>query len=358
MADSAWDKNGDGEINAEDAADVDGLAITAQLYLTGETKDASGINASTYSADTKTVTRARNTPGSNANNSGSYITSYRTLEPNFGCNATEEWRMRTDFGTSFDNPSNLDKWDFKNNAQPQPIAVNGNTLIVTSIPRGINPSVAPYVNSASNCLNSRDNNGHGGTDPANFEGNKSLGAGDDWHTANDNNIVAVSQAINFSDPRTFNGDPVGDCAVISCHSADGKVYTQKDGAAAEVNPYVRMLKQGSPVPVIPGYDMNNDGDTIDDGEQRSLREFLVDKGLAKEDPSNSGQYIVDGLGNDQRIIAFEVGKSDVSDPSADPGVDFQDNIFVVQSDAFKQKYKSYSDHGTDPNDPPAYSVLN
>ena len=356
LADSAWDKNKDGEINAEDAADVDGLAITAQLYFTGKTKDASGINASTYSADTKTVARARSTPDNNSDDFGSYITSYRTLEPSFGCNKDEEWRMRTDFGNSFSNPSNLDKWDFKDNAQPQPIAVNGNTLIVSSIPTG-NPD-SGFVKSDSNCLNKRDNNGHGGTDEANFEGNKRLGTDDpsnsDWHTDDDNDIVAVSQAINFNDPRTFNGDPYG-CSGASCYSTDGKVYTQKDGAAAVLNPYVRMLKEGSPVPALEGYDMNDDGDTTDPGEQISLGEFLASKNLAISD--GSGGYVIDGLQNDQRIIAFEIGKSDTSNPDADPGVDFQDNIFVLQSDAFKQKYKTYTDHGTDPNAPPTYSAL-
>ncbi len=355
LADSAWDKNGDGEIDAADAADVDGLAITAQLYFTGETKDASGINASTYSADTKTVARARTTPDNNANDSGSYITSYRTLEPSFGCSSTEEWRMRTDFGDSFSDPSGLDKWDFKDNAQPQPIAVNGDTLIVTSIPRGINPSQPGYVSSSSTCLNSRDNNGHGGTTVADFEGNKSLGESDDWHTDSNNNIVAISHAINFNDPRTFNGDPYG-CTGSSCYSTDGKVYTQKENAVAELNPYVRMLKQGSPVPALDGYDMNNDGDTTDPGEQISLGEFLASKGLAISDGSDG--YIVDGLQNDQRIIAFEIGKSDVSNPDADPGVDFQDNIFILQSDAFKQKYKTYTDYGTDSANPPTYSALN
>ena len=400
LADSAWDKNGDGEINNEDAADVDGLAITAQLYFTGETKDASGVNASTYSADTKTVTRARSTPDNNSDDFGSYITSYRTLEPSFGCNQNEEWRMRTDFGDSFSNPSNLDKWDFKDDAQPQPIAINSNTLIVSSIPRGINPLETGYVSSDSTCLNRRDNNGHGGTTATTFDGNKSLGASDDWHTNDNNDIVAISHAINFNDPRTFNGDPYG-CSGASCHSTDGKVYTQKDGAAAELNPYVRMLKQGSPVPALEGYDMNKDGDTTDPGEQISLKEFLYSKGLAIPvdggDPYNAAttfklptsseldtylasssletQLTSEGLtnaekqefkdkfkalGEDQRIIAFEIGKSDVSDPDADPGVDFQDNIFVLQSEAFEQKYKTY----TDSNDPsydsdnvPTYSAL-
>ena len=371
LADSDWDKNNDGEINAEDAADIDGLAITAQLYFTGETKDASGINASTYSADTKTVTRARSTPEDNSNDLESYITSYRTLEPSFGCNKDKEWRMRTDFGDSFSDPSNLDKWDFKDDAQPQPIAVDSNTLIVTSIPRGMDPSEPDYVagedvTSSSVCLNSRDDNGHGGdATTGSFEGNKSLGESDDWDT-DDNDIVAISHAINFNDPRTFNGDPYG-CSGASCHSTDGKVLSQNENAPAgpDPNPYVRMLKQGSPVPDLEGYDMNDNGITTDPGDQKSLGEFLESKGLAKvvgttpdaDAPGGTRNlYEIDGLQNDQRIIAFEIGKSDTSNPDADPGVDFQDNIFVLQSDAFKQKYKTYTDHGTDPDSPPDYTT--
>ena len=366
LADSDWDKNKDGKINAEDAADVDGLAITAQLYFTGETKDASGINASTYSADTKTVARARSAPKDNSNNLQSYITSYRTLEPSFGCNKDDEWRMRTDFGDSFDNPSNLDKWDFKDDAQPQPIAIDSDTLIVSSIPTGHPDS--GFVKSDSNCLNSRGNNGHGGTDEANFEGNKKLGtdnpSNSDWHTDDNNDIVAISHAINFNDPRTFNGDPYG-CTGASCHSTDGKVYTQQDGAIAVLNPYVKMLKQGSSVPDLKGYDMNDNGITTDPGDQKSLGEFLESKGLAKvvgttpdaDAPGGTRNlYEIDGLQNDQRIIAFEIGQDDVSSPDTNPGVDFQDNIFVLQSDAFKQKYKTYTDHGTDPDSPPDYTT--
>ena len=58
------------------------------------------------------------------------------------------------------------------------------------------------------------------------------------------------------------------------------------------------------------------------------------------------------MGDDQRIIAFEVGQkySDKSNPDANgittpspdgknPGFDLQDNIFVVTSDIFKKKFK-------------------
>lgn len=346
FADSSLDTNNDGEINEEDRADIDGFAITAQLYFTGETKDGSGINTSTYSADTKTVARARIAPDDNSDDFGGYITSFKTLDPSFSCNSSVNWSMRTDFGESIGNPSNLAKWDHQADRQPQPITTDGNTLVISSIPRNPTPTPTP----TNDCLNTREGNGHGNSSTQNFAGNKTLGESDDWHTDDNNDIVAISQVINFNDPRTFNGDSVS-CTSYPCTSStNGKVYTQKESAAAEVNPYVVMLKEGSPVPPYNGYDMNGDGDTLDPGEQISLGEFLVSKSLAVED--GSGGYTIDGLQNNERIIAFEIGKSDVSDVSAN-GVDFQDNIFVLQSDAFSQKYKTYTDNGGTPQN---YSV--
>ena len=340
FVDSDWDKNKDGLINADDATDNDGLAITAQLYFTGETKDTSAVKTSSYSADTKTVARARTTPDNNANNSGTYVTSYRSLDPSFACSNLVDWRMRTDFGDSFSNPSNLDKWNHKTNAQPQPVSIDGDTLVISSVPRGVGDI---------KCLNSREGNGHGSTGTEDFTGNKSLGLADDWHTDPNNDIVAISHVINFNDPRTFNGDPKTCTSDTCASSTDGKVYTQKDNAAAEVNPYVIVLKNGSLVPSLNGYDMNGDGDIEDSGEQVSLGEFLKREGYAI---STESGYEIKDLDNDQRIIAFEIGKSDVSDTTA-PGVDFQDNIFILQSDAFSQKYATYKDYdGT----PQPYSV--
>ncbi|MBE9048313.1 hypothetical protein IQ255_28665 [Pleurocapsales cyanobacterium LEGE 10410] len=340
FADSTLDTNGDGEINADDGADVDGQAITAQLYFTGGTTTASGAD-STYSADTNTVARARTAPENNSLSFKGYSTAFRTLDPSFSCNPSTntDWSMRTDFGDSLSNPSEI-TWDHRADAQPQPIMMNSDTLVVSSIPRG-----------GSDCINSREGNGHGSTGTEDFTGNETLGETADWHTDPNNDVVAISHAINFNDPRTFNGDPITCTSYPCASSTDGKVYSQKDGTAAELNPYVVMLKEGSPVPPYNGYDMNGDGDTLDNGEQISLGEFLESKGLAT--PDGSGGYTIDGLQNNERIIAFEIGKSDVSDTTA-PGVDFQDNIFVLQSDAFKQKYKTYTDNGGSPQ---SYSVL-
>ncbi|MEO0836596.1 MAG: hypothetical protein AAFY16_11570 [Cyanobacteria bacterium J06642_3] len=356
--DSDWDKNQDGVINAEDAADIDGLAITAQLYFTGETKGTTKYNAGIYSADTKTVARARTAPGNNANASISTFNAHNQIDTQFACSDTIIWKMRTDFGDSISNPSNLDQWEYdpssSSDAQPQPIELDGNTLVISSIPMG--------VGDTADCLNERANNGREEDQavPRDFAGNKNLktedGTWDDeWYNVDEkDDVVAVSHVINLEDPRTFNGDHV-DCTGSPCAGGtEGRVYTKQNGEAAEINPYVLVLKQGTELPALNGYDMNDNGDLTDNGDQKSLGELLVSEGYATLVGS---VYKVDNLDSDQRIIAFEVGKSDVSDKTA-PGVDFQDNIFILQSDAFKQKYKTYKDNfnNSDSYTPFNYSV--
>ena len=337
FSDSTWDKNGDNIINNEDAADIDGLATTAQLYFAGETKEADGINTDTYSANTKVTSRVKDAPDNNSNNFSGYITSFRTLDPSFSCNPDDDWGMRTDFGESLTNPSNLSKWDHQADRQPQPITMPGSTLVISSNPKG----QTGVVTASTDCLNSRTGNGHGNTgDLQDFAGNKSLTDGD-WHTDPDNDIVAISHVIDFNDPRTFNGKPSDSvCTGSACYSTNGKVLSE-----GSTNSYVIMLRNGSPVPGYNPYDMNADGDHTDSGEQVSLTDFLSTKGYV-----DSSTNTITGLGEDERIIAFEIGKDAVNDWSI-PGVDFQDNVFILQNDAFSQTYS------TVPGDPaPAYSV--
>ena len=341
------DMNRDGEIDAEDNADSDGKAISAQLYFTGGTVAAIGGDSG-YSADTQAVARARVAPENNSEDLSSYTMSFRTLNPSFACNTnpTDNWEMRTDFGESLSNPSNLTQWNHIQNRQPQPIKITGDTLVISSIPR----------NTSGTCLNSRANNGREAdrTPPRDFSGNKTLGASEDWTTNDD--VVAISHAINFKDPRTFNGDP-DPCPSYPCaSSADAKVYSQKDGAAAALNPAVKVLKHGSVVPDFGGYDPEGDGTdadgdgNVDSGNQRSLGEFLATRNppLAVADGTfvnGAIKYVItDKLQPDERIIAFEIGKDTIT--SGDPGVDFQDNIFIVSSKAFKEKYSQYEDNGT------------
>lgn len=352
IADSALDINRDGVINAEDGADTDGLAITAQLYFTGETKKTS-ISTSTYSADTKTVARARTAPDNNASAYDNTATVRERINTQFACTDTVVWKMRTDFGDSISNPSNLDKWEYdpnnSNETQPQPIPIEGDTLVISSVPMGLGKD--------TKCLNERANNGREDDQavPRDFSGNKEL-TDEDWYGDSDkDDVVAVSHTINLNDPRTFNGDHV-DCTGSPCPgSAGGKVYTKEDGVAATVNEYVLVLKQGTVLSDLNGYDMNNNKDLTDQGDQKSLGELLYEADYATK--VSDSVYKVDKLDNDQRIIAFEVGKSEVSNRNA-PGVDFQDNVFILQSDAFAQKYKTYEDNFNNSNSytPPTYNV--
>ena len=355
-ADDITDMNSDGEINEQDGADVDGRAITAQLYFTGGTIANSG--SSGYSAETQAVARARTAPENNSEDLNSYTMSFRTLNPSFACNnnPADDWEMRTDFGQNFGDLDDLTQWNHIENRQPQPIKITGDTLIISSIPR----------NTSGNCLNSRDNNGREAdrTPPRDFSGNKTLGENDDWMTNDD--VVAISHAINFKDPRTFNGDPTS-CTSYPCADStygNGTVYSQKNIGPAAPNPAVKILKHGSTVPDYGGYDPENDGTdadndgVVDTGNQQSLGEFLASQNppLAVADGTyangNTKYKITDKLQPDERIIAFEIGKDTIS--SSDPGVDFQDNIFVVSSKAFKEKYSQYKDNGITAN----YTPLN
>ena len=341
--DDDLDMNQDGKIDAGDNADSDGIAITAQLYFTAGTKTAAG-ESGTYSADTKVVARARSAPDGNSPDLAPNTMNFRTLNPSFSCNTSPQvdWEMRTDFGESLDNPGSLTNWNHEENRLPQPIKITGNKLVISSIPRGI-----PI---GTKCLNSRINNGREDTNPSerrDYSGNKGLGKKAAWK--NNPNVVAISHVIDFGDPTTFNGDIKNTCD--SNYACGGSVKVN-DGDSDTMNTSIVMLKRGSIVPNYGGYDANNDGDTNDPGEQKSLGEFLLDKGLATNTGSKDAPvYEIisiqeDGkptiLGDDERIIAFEVGHEvstadTTPSDTTNPGIDYQDNIFVVQSSKFKEK---------------------
>ncbi|MGL5943230.1 MAG: PilW family protein [Waterburya sp.] len=340
------DKNSDGKVNNEDGADIDGQAITAQLYFTGETITVTG--ASGYSADTQTVARARIAPENNSEDLNSYTMSFRTLNPSFACNSDPvDWKMRTDFGESLTNPGSIINWDHKKNRQPQPISIPGDTLVISSIP--IDPRkdhTDPLSPLASDCNNRRSNNGRESTNPSDrrdFSGNIELGQNDPeydpvnapWVDKDD--VVAISHFIDFKDPTTFNGDKQGTCDGnnICAGSNGGKVNTKKSDGNKEPNTFVAMLKRGSIVPNTPG--------NVHEG-QLSLGEFLYTQSPSLATKTKTG---VDANGNDvfeyritnelqpdERIIGFEIGK----DTPGEKGFDLQDNIFIVKSEAFSKEY--------------------
>ena len=321
--------------NAGEPEDADNIGISAELYLTSGV-DVDGDNPDTYTANTQVVARARVAPGDNSEDFTSYTMSYRTLNPRFSCNSGSEWSMRTDFGNSKANPSDIAIWDYKANRQPQPINITGDSLVVSSVPFG----------ATGTCLNSRARNGRELSDPTNprdFSGNQALLADGNWdpNDSNDDDVVAISHEIDFSDPQTFNGDP-DTCNAYPCDgsydSTGGKVYSKDD---PNVNSPVIMLKHGSEVPDYGGYDANDNG-VLDSGDQKSLGEFLASQSpplaaASGTHPSGNTKYVVtDKVLPNERIIAFEVGHESIT--NANPGVDFQDNAFVVSSDAFSKKY--------------------
>ena len=286
---------------------------TAQLFLTGQTEIATGVN-DTQTNDSQVVARARTALAERTDENDAINWDVESLGGSYSCNPNRPgttWDMATDF-TSIDpdNPSNnkTTSWVQKTdqNRQAQPIQIDPDkNLEISSTPQG-----------AINCLN----------------------------TAN-----TITHPIDFDDPTTFNGD-----------HENGTKNVPLVGRGD----VVQFFKKGSTVPNYGGY--NADGGSYDpsQGDQLSLGQFLYSKGLAipvsggnpndtgttfelPQDDIDLANYLATTsltdaekakfkvLGNDQRIIAFEMGNhADTSQP----GFDLQDNIFVVTSNAFKKKF--------------------
>ncbi len=338
---------------------------TAQLYLTGQTKTASGVNDS-QTNDSKVVARARETLPNQTNIFNSVTWSFNDIGGRYNCNASTEWNMRTYFGTNTsDLNASTTPWDRDTSKQPQPIAIDtSKPLVITSSPTG----GATKSDGSTDC-SSRGNLGAGTLD------------------LNNANTIKVSHAINFGNPITFNGD------------REGGSYNNSE--VDSTKPTVKFLKRGTDVPVHGAYDADGDGvitiprDANGDGiisvaeglgspDQPSLGRFLFDQGLAipknGADPFNKNtEFTIPtsseslqsflastyGLaltpaekqkfklvGEDQRIIAFEVGQNNPNvnndgqsfpndadgNPGKNPGFDLQDNIFVVTSDVFRKEF--------------------
>ncbi|MGL5833627.1 MAG: PulJ/GspJ family protein, partial [Waterburya sp.] len=154
---------------------------TAQLFLTGQTKTAIGVNDN-QTNDTQVVARARTVAANSTDKNSSVSWSVKGLGGNFACRGTNNWDMRTDFGNDPDNSDNTTRWvqDTFTARQPQPIPINpGAPLAITSSAVG-----------EINC----DNNDRG-----------NLGAN------NQNNLLStytnrISHTIDFGNPTTYNGD--------------------------------------------------------------------------------------------------------------------------------------------------------
>ncbi|MGL6345212.1 MAG: PulJ/GspJ family protein [Waterburya sp.] len=334
---------------------------TAQLYLTGETKTASGVANDTDShlTDSKVVARARTRANNATDIFNSISWSVRGLGGEYECNRNStlgtNWNMRTDFGSDSADPDNTTKWiqNQDGDRQPQPIEVNpDNDLTITSSGFG-----GIGCNSRGNDyrLNSDgsyklDNNG----DKIPVDGSEDLSSYDPTNLLK----LKISHTVDFNDPKTFNGD------------RDGTDYNE-----SKVDPNtdaVQFLKKG-PVPQYGGYA----ADPTDRSEsaQRSLGLFLYDNHMAIVDPDadadNAALPITDPkkkfiiptaeqleestlseaekmafvlLRDNQRIVGVEVGQNDPKkdndgkDLDPNPGFDLQDNIFIVTSDIFEKKF--------------------
>ena len=352
-------------------------ANTAQLFLTGQTKTASGRYDDTQTNDSQVVARAREALDDRTDENDSISWSVRGLDGALGCKGTDTWDMRTDFGNNPDNPDDTTKWVQKRDGarQPQPIAIKTEERLVVT---------GSAVN-GTGCLNSA--------------------RGNPDKTGADNELLSsytnkVWHEINFDDPTTFNGD-----------HKDG---TYNDSLVAGTDPVdrsreaVQFFKRGSSIPKYGGYDADKDG-VIDpaEGDQKTLGQFLFDKGLAIPldggDPNdkdtefkiltslnkpnddededtdltaylnsisdNSARIAEQNrltlLGKDQRIVGMEIGQK-YPDKNNDgitlplnadntagknSGFDLQDNIFVVTSKVFETKFESscFSGGNCDPS---------
>jgi Tfp pilus assembly protein PilW len=319
---------------------------TAQLFLTGQTKTAIGVNDS-QTNDTKVVARARTRAANSTDKNNSISWNVESLGGKYNCSLVNgEWDMRTDFDN---NPASADNeitsWRQKSTdvgnggRQAKPIEVRSDQpLKIISNPERdplINPTL-PSSAKPADCVSSS---------------------------------APVDHTINFDNLATFNGNS-------NCDS-DGNNCDDNTKVKGNSDPTVQFFKRGS---LVPNYGINYEG-------QKTLGRFLYDQGRAiptsnppagktleefLNDPLTEfkipvSQREIDDyvnstnltpsekaaakakfkvLENDQRIVGFEVGQK-YTDKNNDgisitgdknPGFDLQDNIFIVTSDVFEKKF--------------------
>ncbi|MDJ0533851.1 MAG: prepilin-type N-terminal cleavage/methylation domain-containing protein [Xenococcaceae cyanobacterium MO_207.B15] len=311
---------------------ISGTNNAAQIFLTGGIDTTTGDNTN-YTTDTKAVARAKDVTVNQAQAAAPTPTNFETLLVDYNCsfnttlafdpitlatipvidetNSTK-WDVRLDFNNNDLNtyPDRVDdttSWVHKENRQPQPIDIStDNDLKINVTPVG-----------ESNC-NSNGNPNTTGTEPLSDytytkdytikfmkDINDPNYAADDWQSFNGND-TDVTPAYNNPDVK-----------------GDGSVLVLKNGSELTGN-----LNRD-------GYNYNNEVDSS--AVQDSLGGFLVSQGYAVYDSSlNGGQggYIVQGLDNDQRILAFELGHTDPNQQ----GFDVQDAVFIMTNDQFAKEY--------------------
>jgi len=352
IEDGLTDTNGDGVVDLNDSTDdVDGLAITAQLYFSSDIDIA---NTDTYdqeyTAETQVVARAR---VRNTNAQQAQATTplrFRTLAAEYSlgtrggvteCNGEKSWTMRTDFI----NDPNLDQalgadpnqhykpttWIHDEDRQGQQIDIDTNhKLTISSIPIGFDTCTGPEPISRGNKTLDDKTSTH-----------TKAGNGSPWVVKDDDNnseldFETSDFTIDFSDPTTFNGI-----------KENNPNYDDPNIQGVD---HVKVYKKGSILADYSGYD-DNTTDTND--PEDSLGEFLVSKGYAVSDGSggyrlvNDDDYAADNslkiLEDNERIIAVEIGQALVGDKLPDgttpnPGFDMQDSVFILSTDKFDDEF--------------------
>jgi Tfp pilus assembly protein PilW len=311
-------------------------ANTAQLFLTGQTKTASGVNNDSQTNDTQVVARARETLANKTDDNTSISWNVEGLGGNYKCKDGKFWDMRTDFSNSDtpDTDPNKVSWTQVPGGpeqQPQPIEIKSDLpLNLTS-----NPVLPADVSAVDEC---------------------------------DSSSASIDHTVIFGNPTTFNGECDASLeAGVTCPTNANPERVK--GTNDITNETVQFFKNGS---TVPNYGTNDLG-------QKTLGKFLYDKGWAIPSSATadlndratnfkipSSQTEIDNyvvayvdnkfpglstternekidlekkkyklLGEDQRIVGFEVG---VHDNTSKPGFDLQDNIFVVTSDVFKKPF--------------------
>ncbi|MEM7758914.1 MAG: hypothetical protein AAF298_12430 [Cyanobacteria bacterium P01_A01_bin.40] len=314
------DTNGDNKINNKDGDDL--VGISAQVYFTGGADTVAGDNKSNYSTNTQVVARARTPEEENPGLDSPSQVFFDYLGATYGCDPSNNssWTMRTDFANDISAPNRSTKWvDRGEDRQPQPLRITNTTLEITSVP--IDPE-DPSGNDVTTCLND--------SDPSRIRGNRNLSETDPLYEADGtpttNNLHTVKHVVDFDDPTTFNGlekdNPSRDDKFVM--GSDQRVVFLKEGTLLNENFLTR------------GYDpdANEANNDTTDSDQISLGEFLKQEGYATGD-ADSG-YTITNLEKNERIVAFEIGWED----STQPGFDLQDNVFLMRTDLFTREFES------------------
>ena len=328
-----------------DDADGDGIGISAQIYFSGSVDTAAGDNKSNYSTNTQVVARARTPEENNPGLDAASPVFFRSLGAVYGCNPSDNssWTMRTDFANNVDNPNNSTKWIYREgqNRRPQPLKITNKKLEITSVPidplKPVDPDNPDADRTATTCLND--------VGTSRVRGNRNLAESDPLYekdadgnlVATENNLHTVKHTVDFDDPTTFNGN------LITSTDSDGNHTYRNDKYVKyqEDNPSVTdkrviFLKNDTVLSenfLTRGYDP--DDNDANGNEQISLGEFLLGQPevFARKEGEN---YIIQNLASDERIVAFEIGWEDPSQP----GFDLQDNVFLMKSNLLAKEYES------------------